>query len=115
NHNNVQTLIKHRPLVSSFYQTEDGIRDPSSGNTTFSLFPGETAVVVLRGYFASYTDPTKAFADFKSLITQIAPVVVPQAANTNTNTIVVSAPMFITTSALPDAVVGTPYSTTLNA
>jgi len=115
NHNNVQALINNPPIVSPTNFNDPGIQDPSSGNTTFSLFPGETAVVVLRGYFASYTDPTKAFADFKSLITQIAPVIVPQAANTNTNTIVVSAPIFITTSALPDAIVGSPYSTTLNA
>src|SRR5207245_10604611 len=102
----------------SFYPVhlhDAGIQDPSSGNTTFSLFPGETAVIVLRGYFASYTDPTKAFADFKSLITQIAPVIVPQAANTNTNTIVVSAPIFITTNALPDPIAYTPQHPTLNA
>ncbi len=115
NHNNVQALINNPPIVSPANLNDPGIQDPSSGNTTFSLFPGETAVVVLRGYFASYTDPRKAFADFKSLVTQIAPVVVPHAANTNTNTIVVSAPMFITTSTLADAIVGTPYSATLNA
>jgi hypothetical protein len=115
NHNNVPALINNPPIVSPTNLNDPGIQDPSSGNTTFSLFPGEAAVIVLRGYFASYTDPTKAFADFKSLITQTAPVVVPQAANTNSNTIVISAPMFITTSALPDAIVGTPYTTMLSA
>jgi len=115
NHNNVQTLINNPPIVSPVNLNDPGIQDPSSGNATFALFPGETAVLVLRGYFSSYNDAGAAFSAFKSLVTQIAPVVVPQAANTNTNTIVVSAPMFITTSALPDAIVGTPYSTTLNA
>jgi len=115
NHNNVQALINNPPLLSVANLNDPNILDPSSGNTTFSLFPGETAVLVLRGYFASYTDPMKAFTDFKSLTTQIAPVVVPHAANTNTNTIVVSSPIFITTSVLPDAVVGTPYTTTLTA
>src|SRR5229473_1203635 len=63
NHNNVQALINNPPIVSPANLNDPGIQDPSSGNTTFSLFPGETAVVVLRGYFASYTDPRKAFAD----------------------------------------------------
>src|SRR5258708_1234860 len=49
---------------------------------------------------------------FKSLITQIVPVVVSHAANTNTNMIVVSGPLLITTTALAQGIVGQSYGTT---
>jgi len=113
NHNNVQAFINNPPIVSPTNLNDTGILDPSSGNATFTLFPGETALVVLRGYFASYTDPAAAFTAFKSLITQVVPAVVSHAANTNTNAIVVSAPLLITTtSPLPDGVVGRTYPAT---
>jgi len=117
NHNNVQTLINNPLITPPTNLNDPGITDSSSTNATFSLFPGETAVLVLRGYFASYNnDARAAFNAFKTLITQIAPVVTSQAANTDTNTVPFSVPgggirggLFIL-AGMPDAVIGTLYS-----
>ena len=114
NHNNVQALINNPPILSPTNLSDPDIQDPSSGNTTFALFPGESALIVLRGYFASYSDPSAAFAAFKTLITQTIPVVASHAANTNTNTIVVSSPLLITTTnaSFTQGVVGQTYALT---
>lgn len=114
NHNNVQALINNPPILSPTNLSDPDVQDPSSGNTTFALFPGESALIVLRGYFASYGDPNAAFAAFKTLITQTVPVVASHAANTNTNTIVVSSPLLITTTnaSFTQGVVGQTYPLT---
>src|SRR5713101_351104 len=118
NHNIAQALINNPPIISATNLSDPNIsdpniQDPSPGNATFSLFPGESALLVLRGYFASYpvNDPGP-FMAFKSLIGQLVPAVVSHAANTNTNTIVVSAPLLITTASLPDGIAGQTYPTT---
>jgi hypothetical protein len=117
NHNNVQAFINNPPIFAPTNLNNPGIQDPSAGNTTFALLPGESALVVLRGYFASYTDTVAAFGAFKSLLTNVAPVVVPHAANTNdpTNTPTVARPLFITTATLPDGVVGQFYGASVQA
>ena len=81
--------------------------DPS--DATIYLAPGDSALITLRGQ----TD----IATMQSIVTQIAPVVVPQAVDTNSGatTPTVIAPLFITTpSSLPDGV-ASGYSTTLSA
>jgi len=113
NHNIAQALINNPPIVSATNLSDPNIQDPSPGNATFSLIPGESALLVLRGYFASYpvNDPGP-FTAFKSLIGQVVPAVVSHAANTNTNTIIVSAPLLITTTSLPDGIAGQTYAAT---
>jgi Galactose oxidase, central domain len=94
------------------------VNDPSVKNVTFSLAPGETALVTLRGNFRAGTTDEQAQQDIQQIAQDVAvPVVVPSAPNTNdpTNTIQVTPPggIFITTTSIPDAVVGQPYSTAL--
>jgi streptogramin lyase len=90
--------------------------DGSIGNATVNLKPGESATIILRAF---------SNTPLPDGLTQIAPVVVAQAANTNdpTNTPVAVGPggttitggLQILTAALPDAVVGVPYSASLVA
>ncbi|HEY7113583.1 MAG TPA: hypothetical protein VIA45_11685, partial [Thermoanaerobaculia bacterium] len=93
---------------------DPAIFDGSIGNATVTLKPKESATIILR-----------AFSDtpLPNGLTQIAPVVVTQAANTNdpTNTPVAVGPgnttitggLQILTSSLPDAVIGVPYTASL--
>lgn len=77
---------------------------------TFSLRPGETAYITIRG---NVDIPT-----MEQIVTQVAPVVVPQAVdsnNTTATTPVISAPLFITTSLLPSGIANQPYSATIQA
>src|SRR5258708_39138080 len=106
-HHIAQAPITPPPIVSvpvsATNLNDPGIQDSSPGNATFSLIPGESALLVLRGYFASYpVNDAAAFTVFKSLIGQVVPVVVSHAANTNTNMIAVSAPLLITAASLPE-------------
>ena len=84
------------------------ITDPSAGNATFVLAPGESILVTIRG---PVDVPTLA-----NIIQTVAPVVVAHAPNTNdpSNKPAISPPV-ITTAALPDGVVGQSYSATLAA
>ena len=84
------------------------ITDPSDGNATFVLAPGESILVTIRG---PVDVPT-----LTNIIQNVAPVVVAHAPNTNdpTNKPATSPPS-ITTSALPDGVATRPYSATLTA
>jgi Galactose oxidase, central domain len=100
------------------------VNDPSVKNVTFSLAPGETALVTLRGSFPGGTTDEQAEQEIQQIAQDVAvPVVVPSAPNTNdpTNTIQVTAPgtppgaILIAPSSLPAGVVGQPYSATLQA
>jgi hypothetical protein len=77
---------------------------------SFSLIPGDMAYITLRGYVDTPT--------MNQVLTQVTPAVIPQAIDSN-NTIAttpqVFTPLFITTSTLPDAVEGTPYTGTIQA
>jgi alpha-tubulin suppressor-like RCC1 family protein len=114
NHNNVQAFINNPPIFAPTNLNNSGIQDPSAGNTTFALLPGESALVDLRGYFASYTDSVAAFSAFKSLITQVTPVVVPHAANTNDPSNTPVATLVIPPATLPNGA-GTFYSASVQA
>ena len=68
---------------------------------SFSLGPGDTAYITLRGNVDQVT--------MKQILTQVAPVIIPQAINSNNTTSTmppIIAPLFITTAMLPNAVVG---------
>lgn len=72
---------------------------------TFSLSPGETGYITVRGYVDQAT--------MQHILTQVAPVIVPQAINSNNTTSTtppIFAPTFITTASLPDAVANKQYS-----
>ncbi len=96
--------------------SDPSIFDAGIGNPTVALKPGESATVVLRAFS---NDPLPGG------LTQVSPVVVPQAANTNdpTNTPTAVGPggttitgaLQILTSSLPDAVIGQSYSASLAA
>ena len=81
--------------------TDPDITDPNASNATFYLHPGQTALVTLRG--------TVDTATMQNVVTQVAPVLIPHAAQTY------AAPLFVTISALPDATFGSPYNQTLTA
>jgi hypothetical protein len=84
------------------------ITDPSDGNATFVLGPGESILVTIRG---PVDIPT-----LTNIIQNVAPVVVAHAPNTNDPTNVpATSPPSITTSALPDGVATQPYSAALTA
>ena len=80
-----------------------------------SLAPGETGLITLRGTLAKGAD---GIQQMKDLITENAPVVVPHAppsnAPPNTPPTVV-APLFITTTSLPNGTVGEAYSQSVTA
>ncbi len=82
---------------------DPGITNPSDGNATFVLGPGESILVTIRGPVDTST--------LTNIIQNVAPVVVAHAPNTNdpSNTPATSPPV-ITTSALPDGIVGQVYS-----
>jgi hypothetical protein len=84
------------------------ITDPSDGNATFVLGPGESILVTLRG---PVDVPT-----LTNIIQNVAPVVVAHAPNSNdTSNKPATSPPSITTSVLPDGVAGQAYSATLTA
>jgi streptogramin lyase len=75
---------------------------------TFSLAPGDTAYITIRG---NVDIPT-----MQQIVQQVAPVIQPVAINSNNTTSTtppIFAPAFITTQSLPDAVVGKLYSATV--
>jgi virginiamycin B lyase len=84
------------------------ITDPSDGNATFVLGPGESILVTIRG---PVDVPT-----LTNILQNVAPVIVAHAPNTNdTTNRPATSPPVITTSALPDGVVGLSYSAPMTA
>jgi Kelch motif len=81
-----------------------GISGMAVSNAAFSLEPGDTALITLRG---NVDVPT-----MKTIVTQVTPAVIPQAIDTTspTTTPPVVTPLFITTATLPDAINGQTYN-----
>jgi len=84
---------------ATFNPADTGITDGSTGNLTFTVPPGGIVLVTMR---ANVDENTMQ----NSILSKVAPFVVPHAANTNdtTNTPKFIAPLFISTSALSDGV-----------
>jgi hypothetical protein len=79
-------------------------------NPSFSIEPGGTAYITLRA--------NVDIATMNQIITQVAPVVTPQAINSNDTTSTtppIIAPLFITTASLPNVISGQNYNQTLSA
>ncbi len=106
--------------------SDPNISNPNISNPTIALAPGETAFLVLRGNNVTCSTGPRCQGSIFGVpmmedIVQnvLVPVVTAQAANTNdaTNTPKVAAPrgLFILTASLPDGVVGSLYSATLQA
>jgi len=77
---------------------------------SFSIEPGGTAYITLR---ANVDIPT-----MNRILTEVAPVVTPQAINSNDTTSTtppIIAPLFITTASLPNVISGQNYNQTLSA
>ena len=89
--------------------TAPNIGDSSSTNTTVALAPGETAFVTLRA-------PVTA-DEMTTLVQGLTPVVTAHGTNTNGSTPDFAMLLSVQTAggALPAAVVGVPYTTTLQA
>ena len=90
--------------------TNPNIADGSPANTTVSLAPGETVFLTLRGQLTH--------AQMVDLIGRLSPVVTAHGANTGQSAADFALLLTIQASGgttLPAAVVGTPYSTTLQA
>jgi len=82
------------------------LANPSTKNATFSLGPGDTGIVTLRGNLGS-------LADMEDLVSKVTPVIVSHASNTGA--VIPPATLAITTAsgALPGGVAGTNYAATL--
>jgi Concanavalin A-like lectin/glucanases superfamily/VHL beta domain len=81
---------------------------PSS--TSLMLGPGDSALITLRAYVTQ----TK----MESILQQVAPVVIPQAINSNDTTATrppIIAPLFVATASLPNVITGQAYNQTLSA
>ena len=108
--NIINPVVNPNPSNASL--SDSGITDPLDSNATFQLRPREQAFITLRGFNVS-NDPTR----WLSLLNGTAPVIISEAANTDTNTRSVTVPggVFILTGVLPDGVVGRSYSVTLQS
>ena len=77
---------------------------------SFSLGPGDTAYITLRG--------NVDIPMMRQILTQVTPVIVPQAINSNNTTATrppIIAPLFIVTASLPNVITGQSYNQTLSA
>ena len=88
---------------------------PSSSIPTFSLQPGEQALVTLRVYDPFTKDPAQALAAYNP-VTNITPVISGQAVNTDLPRPPASVPILaISTVSLPAAILNANYASTLQA
>ena len=80
-----------------------GITGTAVSDAAFSLEPGDTALITLRGYVDVPT--------MQQIVTQVTPAIIPQAIDTNSaaTTPPVVTPFFISTSSLPNGTVGLAY------
>lgn len=88
-----------KPVFTPMSQlSSPGVTGGAVSNPAISLAPGDTALITLRGFVDTAT--------MKTIVTQVAPAVVPQAIDTNSDatTPPVAVPLFITTASLPDGV-----------
>lgn len=88
--------------------TKPAALDPAA--TTFSLLPGENALVTLRVYDTTTSDPAQALQHYNP-VTAVAPVAVSQSANTGSTLPAQS--LLLTNPILPGAQVTIPYTQTL--
>ncbi len=88
---------------------------PSSATPTFSLQPGEQALVTLRVYDSLTKDPAQALQDYNP-VTSITPVIAGQAVDTRLPVPPANVPVLaIATGVLPNALIATAYPATLQA
>ncbi|HEX7615083.1 MAG TPA: putative Ig domain-containing protein [Thermoanaerobaculia bacterium] len=107
-HNLPVASIVNPTFVDPNLPPNPAITDPSDGNATFVLGPGESILVTIRG---PVDIPT-----LTNIIQNLAPVVVAHAPNSNdTTNVPATSPPSITTSSLPDGVSNQSYSATLTA
>ena len=107
-HNLPVASIVNPMFVDPNLPPNPAITDPSDGNATFVLGPGESILVTIRG---PVDIPT-----LTNIIQNLAPVVVAHAPNSNdTTNVPATSPPSITTSSLPDGVSNQSYSATLTA
>ena len=107
-HNIPVANVLNPEVISPGSAPGSGITDPSDGNATFILGPGESILVTIR---APVDVPT-----LTNIIQNLAPVVVAHAPNTNdTTNQPATSPPAITTSALPDGVAGQAFSAPITA
>lgn len=99
-----QNIILSNNAHPVFTPASPGITGTPVTNAAFSLEPGDTALITLRGYVPVST--------MQTIVTQVTPAIIPQAIDTNSTstTPTVIAPLFITTATLPDGVNGQNYS-----
>jgi Putative Ig domain/Kelch motif/Galactose oxidase, central domain len=94
------------PVFTSARQllANPGITGSAVSDGAFSLAPGDSALITIRGFVDTST--------MQTIVTEVAPAVIPQAIDTNSTATKPSfaAPLFITTAALPDAINGSPYN-----
>jgi hypothetical protein len=105
------------PVFSDFQTLlQPGVPAPDA--PTFALAPNETAMVTIRAYDFTTSDPAAALQRYNPA-TQIVPVVVSNAVNTGEtllpSTPIPQDPLTITTASLPNGTVGTAYSQSLAA
>jgi putative Ig domain-containing protein len=105
--NTLQTNILHPTISDGSDLGNPDVANPDVANATFSLQPGENALITLRG---NVDVPT-----MKQIVAGVTPVIIAHAANTGTTTPVFSAPLTIRTTALPDAFIARPYAAALEA
>ncbi|HEX7286114.1 MAG TPA: putative Ig domain-containing protein [Candidatus Angelobacter sp.] len=108
----IQTVVL-ASIPDPVFETANQLPDPelansSTKNATFSLGPGETGVVTLRGN-------TGSLAAMQDIVSAVTPVIVSHASNTGT--VIPPATLAITTAsgALPNGAEGTSYTTPLTA
>ncbi|HUM03566.1 MAG TPA: kelch repeat-containing protein, partial [Thermoanaerobaculia bacterium] len=107
-HNVPISSVVNPEFVNQNSPPDPGITDPSDGNATFVLGPGDSALVTIRG---PVDIPT-----LTNIVQNVAPVVVAHAPNTNDNSNrPATSPPVITTPALPDGVAGQFYSVPVTA
>lgn len=99
-----QNIILSNNAHPVFTPASPGITGTPVTDAAFSLEPGDTALVTLRGYVPVST--------MQTIVTQVTPAIIPQAIDTNSTatTPTVIAPLFIATATLPDGVNGQNYS-----
>lgn len=110
--------VNDNPNFSNPNFSNPNFSNPNFSNNTLALAPGESAVITLRGSNVTCLTGARCrgaipgVANMEDIVTQVAPVVTAQAANTNdpTNTPPTVTPLFITTATLPDGINGQNYS-----
>jgi hypothetical protein len=100
--------VLHAAFIPVSQLSNPGITGSAASDAAFSLAPGDTALITLRGH----TD----IATMQKIVTQTAPLLVtPVNTNSTATSPSFSAPLFITSTTLVDGVVGKFYGASLEA